>query len=92
MIVAPFDDEEEAISLANDVEYGLSGTIWTQDVDKAHRVAQSVEAGILWVNCWLLRDLRTPFGGVKASGIGREGGKHSLEFYSEYQNICIKYG
>lgn len=85
----PFDTEAEAIELANAVEYGLSGTIWTKDVKRAHRVARSIDAGIIWVNCWLHRDLRTPFGGMKSSGVGREGGKHSLEFYSEYQNVCV---
>lgn len=89
--IAPFDTEEEAIALANDSEYGLAGTVWTTHLQRAHRVAQQIDAGIVWVNAWYLRDLRTPFGGVKLSGIGREGGVHSLNFYSEPTNICIKF-
>jgi aminomuconate-semialdehyde/2-hydroxymuconate-6-semialdehyde dehydrogenase len=88
--VAPFDDEDEVVMLANDSEYGLAAAIWTQDLSRAHRVAHQIEAGIVWVNSWFLRDLRTPFGGVKLSGIGREGGIHSLNFYTELKNICIK--
>lgn len=88
--VTPFDDEEEAIRLANDSEYGLASTIWTENLSRAHRVAGRIETGIVWVNSWFLRDLRTPFGGTKLSGIGREGGIHSLNFYSELSNVCIK--
>ena len=88
--VRPFDREEEAIELANDTPYGLSATIWTRDLSRAHRVAERVEVGITWVNSWFLRDLRTPFGGSKSSGIGREGGVHSLEFYTELRNVCLK--
>lgn len=88
--VTPFKTEEEVIEKANDTEYGLGTSIWTNDVRRAHRVASSVEAGMVWVNTWFLRDLRTPFGGVKHSGIGREGGMHSMEFFSELSNICIK--
>ncbi|WP_102346379.1 aldehyde dehydrogenase [Bacillus sp. Marseille-P3661] len=88
--VIPFDSEEEVLDQVNDTEYGLSASIWTNDLRRAHRVAQEVEAGIIWVNTWFLRDLRTPFGGMKQSGIGREGGMHSFEFYSELSNICIK--
>jgi len=88
--VAPFDDEDQVIAMANDTDYGLAAAVWTSEVSRAHRVAQRIEAGIVWVNCWFLRDLRTPFGGVKLSGIGREGGVHSLNFYSELKNICIK--
>ena len=88
--VAPFDDEAEVVSLANDTEYGLAAAIWTRDLGRAHRVAGQIEAGIIWVNSWFLRDLRTPFGGMKGSGIGREGGVHSLEFYTELSNVCIK--
>ncbi|MFI1385359.1 2-hydroxymuconic semialdehyde dehydrogenase [Embleya sp. NPDC020886] len=88
--VLPFDTEDEAIALANDSRYGLAATVWTRDLSRAHRVAPRVEAGIVWVNCWNLRDLRTPFGGIKASGIGREGGEYSLDFFSEPVNICIK--
>lgn len=88
--VAPFTDEEQAIAMANDSDYGLAAAIWTTNLARAHRVARRIEAGIVWVNTWYLRDLRTPFGGVKLSGIGREGGLHSLSFYSEPTNICIK--
>lgn len=88
--IAPFDTEEEAIALANASEYGLAGTVWTSNLQRGHRVAQRIHAGIVWVNTWYLRDLRTPFGGVKLSGIGREGGQHSLAFYAEPTNICIQ--
>lgn len=88
--IAPFDTEEEAIAMANDTEYGLAASVWTGDLTRAHSVSRRIEAGITWVNCWFLRDLRTPFGGTKMSGIGREGGIHSLNFYSELVNICIK--
>jgi aminomuconate-semialdehyde/2-hydroxymuconate-6-semialdehyde dehydrogenase len=88
--VAPFDSEDEAISMANDTKYGLAASIWTSNLKRGHRVAQQMNVGITWVNCWFLRDLRTPFGGMGLSGIGREGGIHSLNFYSELNNICIK--
>ncbi|MCV2216014.1 2-hydroxymuconic semialdehyde dehydrogenase [Thauera sp. Sel9] len=88
--VRPFDSEDEVVGLANDTVYGLSTTIWTTSLARAHRVAARVEVGITWVNSWFLRDLRTPFGGSKQSGIGREGGVHSLEFYTETRNICVK--
>ncbi len=88
--IAPFDTEEEGIKLANDTPYGLAASIYTENLSRAHRVAPRIEAGIVWVNCWFLRDLRTPFGGSKSSGIGREGGVHSLEFYTELRNVCIK--
>ena len=88
--VRPFDDEDEAIALANDSQYGLAAAVWTRDLTRAHRVARAMEAGLTWVNCWYLRDLRTPFGGLKLSGMGREGGEHSIRFYSELRNICIK--
>jgi len=88
--VAPFDTEEEAVRLANDTRYGLAAAVWTSNLQRAHRVARAMEVGIAWVNDWFLRDLRTPFGGVKLSGIGREGGAHSLAFFSEPMNICVK--
>lgn len=88
--ICPFDTEEEAIKLANDSQYGLAATVWTSNLQRAHRVAGQMDVGICWVNDWYLRDLRTPFGGVKLSGVGREGGMHSLSFYSEPTNICIK--
>ena len=87
--ITPFDTEEEAISLANCTKYGLSATVWTTNVKRAHQISQALDAGVVWVNTWLMRDLRTPFGGMKASGVGREGGRHSLDFYTEAQNICI---
>jgi aminomuconate-semialdehyde/2-hydroxymuconate-6-semialdehyde dehydrogenase len=88
--LTPFDTEEEAIALANNSPYGLATSIWTENLTRAHRVVGQVEVGISWVNCWFLRDLRTAFGGSKASGIGREGGIHSMEFYSELRNVCVK--
>lgn len=88
--VQPFDTEEEAVRMANDSPYGLASVIWTENLSRAHRVAPRLDTGITWVNTWNLRDLRTPFGGAKASGIGREGGTYSLEFYTELKNICIK--
>jgi len=87
----PFEDIEEALKLANAVSYGLSATIWTQDISKANIVASRVEAGIIWINCWLVRDLRTPFGGVKNSGVGREGGWEALRFFTEAKNICVQF-
>jgi aminomuconate-semialdehyde/2-hydroxymuconate-6-semialdehyde dehydrogenase len=88
--IAPFDDEDEVIAQANATDYGLCTTIWTQDSARTHRVAAQIDVGISWVNCWFLRDLRTSFGGAKQSGIGREGGVHSLEFYTELRNVCVK--
>ena len=88
--VAPFDSEQQAVAMANDTKYGLSASIWTSNLKRGHRVAQKMHVGITWVNCWFLRDLRTPFGGAGLSGIGREGGMHSLNFYSELNNICIR--
>lgn len=88
--IAPFDTEEEAIHMANDTKYGLAASIWTTNLKRGHRVAQQMNVGITWVNCWFLRDLRTPFGGVGLSGVGREGGMHSLNFYSELNNVCIR--
>jgi aminomuconate-semialdehyde/2-hydroxymuconate-6-semialdehyde dehydrogenase len=87
--VLPFDDEEQAISYANDSAYGLAAAVWTGNLERAHRVAQRMDVGIAWVNTWFLRDLRTPFGGRGRSGIGREGGEHSMHFYSEPTNVCV---
>lgn len=87
--IMPFDTEEEGIAIVNDVKYGLAGSVYTRDLQRAHRVARKIRAGIVWVNCWFVRDLRTPFGGMRESGIGREGGRLSLEFYSELKNVCI---
>ena len=89
--IMPFDTEEEVLNFANSTDYGLSATLWTDSSSRIHRFTNNLEAGIIWVNSWLLRDLRTPFGGVKDSGIGREGGFHALEFFTETKNICIKY-
>jgi len=86
----PFDSEDEVVALANDNVYGLSTTIWTQNLARAHRMAERIDVGVTWINSWFLRDLRTPFGGSKQSGIGREGGVHSLEFYTETRNVCVK--
>lgn len=88
--IRPFDTEEEVVRLANNTDYGLATTIWTKDLPRAHRMAANIDVGICWVNSWFLRDLRTAFGGSKQSGIGREGGVHSLEFYTELRNVCIK--
>ena len=88
--IAPFDTEEEAIALANDTPYGLATTVWTSDLSTAHRMASAIKVGLCWINSWFLRDLRTAFGGSKASGIGREGGVHSLEFYTDLRNVMIK--
>ncbi len=88
--IQPFSTEDEALQLANTSDYGLSATIWTQDISRANRVAGKVHSGIIWVNCWLLRDLRTPFGGFKNSGVGREGGWDALRFFTEPKNVCIE--
>jgi aminomuconate-semialdehyde/2-hydroxymuconate-6-semialdehyde dehydrogenase len=84
-----FKDEEEALELANGTSYGLSATLWTSDLKRAHRMGHNIHAGIVWINCWLVRDLRTPFGGTKNSGVGREGGFEALRFFTEPKNICI---
>ncbi len=86
-----FDTEEEVLQLANDSRYGLACSIWTQDLKRAHRIAHNIESGIVWINCWLLRDLRTSFGGMKDSGVGREGGWEAMRFFTEPKNVCIKY-
>lgn len=87
----PFDTEEEALALANSTEYGLASTVWTSNISRATRIAEHIQAGIVWVNCWMVRDLRTPFGGVKNSGVGREGGTEALRFFTEAKNVCVKY-
>ena len=86
-----FKTEEEALQLANACNYGLAATIWTQDISRANRIGSKLEAGIIWVNCWLLRDLRTPFGGMKNSGVGREGGWEALRFFTEAKNVCVEF-
>ncbi|XYJ90134.1 hypothetical protein AEMCBJ_21835 [Cupriavidus necator] len=88
--IAPFDTEEEVIALANDTPYGLAATVWTGDLGTAHRMGSALDVGICWINAWFLRDLRTAFGGARQSGIGREGGVHSLEFYTELRNVCVR--
>jgi len=87
--IQPFDNELEALQMANDTIYGLAAIVWTKDLDRAHRISARLQAGIVWVNCWMVRDLRTPFGGMKASGVGREGGLEALRFFTEARNVCI---
>jgi aminomuconate-semialdehyde/2-hydroxymuconate-6-semialdehyde dehydrogenase len=89
--VMPFRSEEEALALANSTQYGLSATLWTSNLSRAHRMSAKIDSGIVWVNTWLLRDLRTPFGGVKNSGVGREGGEDALRFFTEAQNVCVEF-
>lgn len=89
--ITPFDTEEEVLMMANSTKYGLSATLWTSNIKRAHRMAEQLDAGIVWINAWLIRDLRTPFGGVKASGVGREGGWEALRFFTEPKNVFIKY-
>ncbi len=89
--IMPFETEEEALKMANSVKYGLSSTLWTSDLNRTMRISKEIEAGIVWVNTWLNRDLRTPFGGMKDSGVGREGGFEALRFFTEAKNVCIKY-
>jgi aminomuconate-semialdehyde/2-hydroxymuconate-6-semialdehyde dehydrogenase len=88
--IMPFDSADEVLEMANSSDYGLACTIWTQDIGKAHNMAANIQSGIVWINCWLLRDLRTPFGGVKQSGVGREGGWEAMRFFTEPKNVCIK--
>lgn len=92
LTIQPFDTEEEALTLANGVDYGLAAAVWTRNLARAHRIAERLESGIVWVNCWMLRDLRTPFGGVKQSGVGREGGWEAMRFFTEPKNVCVQYG
>jgi len=87
--ITPFDREDEVLAYANDTEYGLASSVWTQNLQRAHRVAEQIHTGTVWVNCWLVRDLRVPFGGMKQSGLGREGGNEGLHFFTEPKNICI---
>jgi len=87
--ITPFDSEEEVVGYANDNEYGLASSVWTQNLSRAYRVAEQIHAGTVWVNCWLVRDLRVPFGGMKQSGVGREGGEEALRFFTEPKNVCI---
>ena len=89
--IMPFKTDEEALALANDTKYGLSATLWTTNLDRTMRMSKQIESGIVWVNTWLNRDLRTPFGGQKDSGVGREGGFEALRFFTEPKNICIQY-
>ncbi len=88
--ISPFDTEDEVVARVNDSPYGLAACVWTTHLSRAHRVAAQFETGIVWVNTWFTRDLRTPFGGTKLSGMGREGGRYSMDFYSEISNICIR--
>ena len=90
MTVMPFRDEAHAIELANDSPYGLAASVWTNNLTRAHRVAEQVQCGTIWVNCWLFRDLRVPFGGMRQSGVGREGGDEAIRFFTEPKNVCIK--
>ncbi len=89
--IMPFDDEAEVIEYANSTKYGLAASVWTENISRSNRISEQLHMGIVWVNCWLLRDLRTPFGGVKQSGVGREGGFDALRFFTEPKNVCIKY-
>lgn len=89
--IQAFDSDEQALALANESQYGLAATIWTGNLKRAHRLAEQLNTGIVWVNCWMLRDLRTPFGGMNHSGVGREGGLEAMRFFTEAKNVCIKY-
>ena len=89
--IMPFDTEEEVIQYANSTTYGLAASVWTENLSRAHRIAENIKTGIVWINCWMIRDLRTPFGGTKNSGVGREGGWEALRFFTEAKNVCIKY-
>jgi aminomuconate-semialdehyde/2-hydroxymuconate-6-semialdehyde dehydrogenase len=87
--IMPFERDADVIEMANSVEYGLSASVWTRDLDRAHHVAAQLHSGTVWINCWLLRDLRVPFGGMKNSGVGREGGEEAIRFFTEPKNVCI---
>jgi len=88
--IMPFDTEEDVLTMANSTMYGLAASVWTENLTRAHRIAGKLQSGIVWINCWLLRDLRTPFGGIKSSGVGREGGFEALRFFTEPKNVCVK--
>ena len=88
--ITPFETEDEVVEWANSTRYGLAGSIWTENLSRAHRLARRLDSGLLWINTWMMRDLRTPFGGVKDSGVGREGGEDALRFFTEVKNVCIK--
>lgn len=88
--ITPFETEEEVLMMANSTEYGLASIIWTENLGRAHRMAANIQTGIVWINCWMVRDLRTPFGGIKSSGVGREGGMEALRFFTEPKNVCVK--
>jgi aminomuconate-semialdehyde/2-hydroxymuconate-6-semialdehyde dehydrogenase len=88
--IMPFDTEDDVLSFADSTQYGLAAIIWTEDLTRAHRVANKIQSGIVWINCWMLRDLRTPFGGMKNSGLGKEGGLEALRFFTEPKNVCVK--
>ena len=88
--ITPFDDEDQAVRLANATPYGLAASVWTQNLARAHRMSERIASGTVWVNCWMLRDLRVPFGGMKASGVGREGGEEALRFFTEPKNVCLR--
>ena len=90
LTLIPFDNEDEVIMMANSTDYGLSASIFTENISKGHRVAAKIKSGVVWINTWLLRDLRIPFGGMKQSGVGREGGFKSLQFFTEPKNVCVK--
>jgi aminomuconate-semialdehyde/2-hydroxymuconate-6-semialdehyde dehydrogenase len=87
----PFEDEADALRIANGTPYGLAATLWSRDIQRCHRIAARLESGLVWVNTWMLRDLRTPMGGVKQSGLGREGGLEAMRFFTEPRNVCVKY-
>jgi aminomuconate-semialdehyde/2-hydroxymuconate-6-semialdehyde dehydrogenase len=88
--ITPFRDEAQVVDYANNTPYGLAASVWTQNISRAHRIADRVQSGTVWINCWMLRDLRVPFGGMKSSGVGREGGLEALRFFTEPKNVCIK--
>ncbi len=88
--IMPFESEDQVADYANSTKYGLSASLWTQNLSRAHRLADRIDSGTVWVNCWMLRDLRVPFGGMKSSGVGREGGAEAMRFFTEPKNVCIK--